>query len=87
MALLEAKTHPENVKEKSRLAVAIGVEVRRRRQEQKRSQENFALDCGIARAYMGAIERGEKVISIDMAKRIVTGLNLTLGEFFSGIGE
>jgi transcriptional regulator with XRE-family HTH domain len=75
------------MKEKSRLAVAIGAEVRRRRLEQKRSQENFAIDCGIARAYMGAIERGEKTISIDTAKRIVSGLGVTLGEFFTGIHE
>jgi len=76
------------MKEKSELAVKIGVEVRRRRRDERgRSQEDFADDCGIARAYMGVIERGETVVSVDMAKRIVTGLGLTLGEFFTGIGE
>ena len=75
------------MKEKSELAIKIGVGVRRLRLEKKRSQEDFADDCGIARAYMGNIERGEKVISVDMAKRVVTGLGLTLSQFFAEIGE
>lgn len=76
------------MKEKSALAVKIGAEVRRRRRdERKRSQEDFADDCGIARAYMGVIERGETVISVDMAKRIVSHLGITLAEFFGGIDE
>jgi len=76
------------MKEKSALAVKIGAEVRRRRRDERgRSQEDFADDCGIARAYMGVIERGETVISVDMAKRIVAKLGLTLGEFFAGLGE
>ena len=75
------------MKEKSELAVKIGAGVRRLRLAKKRSQEDFADDCGIARAYMGAIERGEKVVSVDMAKRVVTGLGLPLSEFFAEIGE
>lgn len=73
--------------EKSELAVKIGAGVRRLRLAKKRSQEGFADDCSIARAYMGAIERGEKVVSVDMAKRVVTGLGLTLAQFFAEIGE
>ena len=75
------------MKEKSELAVKVGQEVRRRRLEKKRSQENFADDCGVHRTYMGSIERGEKVISIDMAKRIATTLGVELSTFFAGIGE
>lgn len=65
----------------------VGAEIRRIRQEQKRSQESFADDCGINRTYMGNIERGEKVISIDMAKRLAAGLGLTLSQLFAGIEE
>ena len=76
------------MKEKSAFAVKIGQEIRRRRRDDcKRSQEDFADDCGIARAYMGVIERGEAVISVEMAKRIVSGLGTTLGEFFTKVGE
>lgn len=75
------------MKQKSEFAVKIGAEIRRLRLEKKRSQENFADDCGIARAYMGAIERGEKVVSVEMAKRVVAGLGITMSQFFAGIGE
>ncbi len=75
------------MKEKSDFAVRVGAQVRRLRLERKRSQEDFAEDCGIHRTYMGAIERGEKVVSIEMAKRVVGALGLTLSQFFSQIGE
>jgi transcriptional regulator with XRE-family HTH domain len=57
------------MKEKSALAVAIGIEIRRIRTEQQRSQEGLADDCGINRNYMGNIERGEQDISVVMTKR------------------
>ena len=75
------------MKEKSELAVKVGAEVRRLRLARNRSQENFAEDCAIARAYMGSIERGEKVISIVTAQRIAVGLGVSLSELFAGIGE
>jgi len=73
--------------EKSQLAVKVGLEIRRLRRLKNRSQEDFADDCGVHRTSMGAIERGERVITIDTAKRVVSTLGITLGEFFTGIGE
>lgn len=75
------------MKDKSELAVKVGERVRHLRRERKRSQEDFADDCGVHRTYIGAIERGEKVISIDMANRVVGALGLTLSQFFAQIGE
>jgi len=72
--------------EKSQFAAVVGAEIRRRRKEKAVSQESFADECGIHRTYMGAIERGEKVMSIEMARRIVSKLDTTLAEFFGGIG-
>jgi len=69
------------------MAVLIGKEIRRVRLEQQRSQEGLADDCGINRTYMGNIERGEKDISVVMTKRIVGNLGMTLGEFFTRLGE
>lgn len=65
----------------------FGEEVRQLRSNRKRSQEDFAEDCGIHRTYVGAIERGEKVVSLDMAKRVTTALGLTLSEFLARIEE
>jgi transcriptional regulator with XRE-family HTH domain len=73
--------------EKSELAVKVGAEIRRLRTLRGRSQEDFADDCKVHRTSMGAIERGERVITIETAKRVVSTLNMTLGEFFTGIGE
>lgn len=75
------------MKQKSEFAVKVGAEIRRIRNEQKRSQEGFADDCQVHRTYMGSIERGEQVMSIDMTKRIVGGLGLSLSQFFAGIDE
>ena len=76
-----------DMNKRSELAFKVGVEIRRLRKERGHSQEGFADECGIQRSYMGAIERGEKVMSIDMTKRVVTTLGLTLGQFFMGIEE
>lgn len=73
--------------EKSELAVKVGAEIRRLRTLRGRSQEDFADDCKVHRTSMGAIERGERVITLDTAKRVIGTLGMTLGEFFAGIGE
>ena len=75
------------MEEKSELAVKVGAEIRRLRMARNRSQEDFADDCKIHRTSMGAIERGERVITIDTAKRVIGTLGMTLGEFFNGIEE
>ena len=75
------------MEKKSELAIKFGTELRRIRQEQNRSQESFADDCGIHRTYVGNVERAEKVVSIDMARRLVSNLGLSLSQFFEGMGE
>ncbi|HVT11739.1 MAG TPA: helix-turn-helix transcriptional regulator [Fimbriimonadaceae bacterium] len=68
--------------ETSSLARSFGEAVRRLRKERGFSQEGFADHCGIHRTYMGSIERGEKVVSIDMAAKLAAGLDLTLAGLF-----
>jgi len=72
---------------KTDLTIKVGAEIRRLRQAQGHSQEGFADDCGIHRTYMGSIERGETAVSIEMAKRVVAKLGITLGQFFTLIEE
>ncbi len=72
---------------KSELAQKVGDEIRRLRLLKGYSQEDFADDCRVHRTSMGAIERGERVITIDTAKRVVGTLGMSLGEFFAGIAE
>lgn len=65
------------------LAKRFGMLIRRLRQEAGMSQEGFALRCGLHRTYMGQIERGEKTVTIETAKRLADGLGLSFSRLFS----
>ena len=40
------------------------------------SQDGFAHECGLHRTYMGAVERGEKNISLNNIVKIATALDI-----------
>jgi transcriptional regulator with XRE-family HTH domain len=67
----------------NRLAVRFGSVVRRLRLNAGFSQESFAAEVGIHRTYQGAIERGEKTVTIETAEKLARALRLTLVELFS----
>ena len=69
------------------LTKKVGLEIRRLRNEQGLSQEDFAEECGLHRTYVGAVERGEKTVTVETAKRILNALGLSLGQFFQQMGE
>lgn len=69
------------------LAKPFGRTVRRLRLEKGFSQEGFADHCGLHRTYMGSIERGEKVVSIDTAAKIARGLEIAISELFSKLED
>lgn len=60
----------------------VGGLVRRLRREMQLSQEAFAECCGLHRTYVGAIERGEKTITIETAGKLADGLGLSLAQLF-----
>lgn len=64
------------------LAVRFGRVVRRLRMAAKHSQEDFAAVVGIHRTYEGAIERGEKVVTIETADKLARALDISLVELF-----
>ena len=45
------------------------------------------MSGGLHRTYMGAIERGEKTMTLETAKKVIGALGLTLGQFFQQIVE
>ena len=49
------------------------------------SQEEFAHECGFHRSYMGAVERGEKNITLVTVSRVVKALKISFGELFKGL--
>ena len=46
------------------------------------SQEGFAHECGFHRSYMGAVERGEKNMTLAMVERVAKALRMSLAELF-----
>ncbi len=67
---------------KGRLAGSFGRLIRRLRTEAGHSQEVFAELCELHRTYIGAIERGEKSVSIDTADKLAIALGLHLWRLF-----
>lgn len=63
----------------------IAHRIRQLRQQQNVSQENFAYNIGMDRSYFASVESGKRNISIINLQKIVTGLDVTLEEFFKGI--
>lgn len=65
----------------------MGAVVRALRDEAGVSQEEFAARCGLHRTYVGAIERGEKTITIETAQKVANAFGLSLSELFARLEE
>jgi transcriptional regulator with XRE-family HTH domain len=63
----------------------LGKRVAELRRKQGFSQEGFAHECGFHRSYMGAVERGEKNITIQLLTKIAKALKISLSELFKGV--
>ena len=63
----------------------LGKKIADLRRKKGFSQEGFAHECEFHRSYMGAVERGEKNITLSMLVRITKALKISLGELFKGI--
>ena len=61
--------------------------VRRLRSEAGWSQEEFADRVGVHRTYVGAIERGEKTVTIETAAKIARALQMTLAQLFADLEQ
>jgi transcriptional regulator with XRE-family HTH domain len=66
---------------KKHLGAAFGMTVRALRLRAGLSQETLALDAGVGRAYMSALERGLHNPTIGMAYRLLPHLNVSFAEF------
>lgn len=63
----------------------LGQRVAELRRKKGFSQEAFAHECGFHRSYMGAVERGEKNITLAMTNKIAKALNVSLSELFKHV--
>lgn len=58
-----------------KLHSVIALNVRRERKERGFSQEELADLCGLHRTYIGAIERGERNLTVNTLAKIANALN------------
>lgn len=64
------------VREKGALRAVLATGIRRRRAELGLSQEALALEAGLHRTFVGAVERAERNISLDNVERLARALNV-----------
>lgn len=62
--------------------VAMGQKIRELREKKGFSQEGFAGEAGLDRAYYGAVERGERNVAALNLVRIAQSLGVEVGELF-----
>lgn len=60
----------------------FGAKVRKLRQAKGLSQEAFADICGLHRTYVGAIERGERNVSLENIEKIAKALGISIASLF-----
>ena len=65
----------------------VGRNVRRLRLAAGLSQEAFAHACGLHRTYIGAVERGERNITLTTLARIARALGISPVELLGGVAR
>ena len=76
---VEASSLSDDVSQMATLRVRFGKAVRRLRKGAGFSQESFASECQIDRAYYGKIERGMVNVSLDNIEKIAKALGIGAG--------
>lgn len=64
--------------------LAVGSKIRNYRQLAGLTQEQLAEKSDLHHTYIGQIERGEKNLTIATLGKILTALNITYEDFFTG---
>jgi transcriptional regulator with XRE-family HTH domain len=63
----------------------LGERIRKLRTRKGWSQEEFAAISGLHRTYIGAVERGEKNLTLSTMLTLAKTLERTISELFRGI--
>ena len=58
--------------------IQIGQRIRKLRRDKEVTQEQMAEIVGISKSFVGHIERGEKVLSVETLARICKGLDVDM---------
>ncbi len=66
---------------------SFGEVIRKYREARHLSQEEFAANCDISRAYYGRIERGEYNVTLKMCHSIAKALGVRVSDLFIDMPE
>lgn len=69
-----------------RIRKQLGNRIRERRKSLGFSQERLAEDAGLHRTYVGAVERGERNVSLDNIVAIATALHTSASDLLGEVG-
>lgn len=69
--------------EHEQLHIVVAENIRNRRQSIGLSQEALADKCGLHRTYIGAIERGERNVTVNTLSRVAEALGCSAIELLS----
>lgn len=72
---------------KKDLKLQLGNRIRLLRKECGYSQESLAFECELDRTYIGAVERGERNISLENIAKVAKALSISISELLRGVGE
>ncbi len=67
------------------ILIEVGSRIRELRAERGFSQEKLAECSGLHRTYVGAVERGERNISLRNLQKIAVALGINLETLFKGL--
>ena len=70
----------------AKLQRQLGNTVRAERQARKLTQQELAFDAGLSLTYVGEIERGQRMVSIDTLLRVARALDLTASQLLEKAG-
>jgi len=70
----------------AKLQRQLGNTVRTERQARTLTQQELAFEAGLSLTYVGEIERGQRMISVDTLQRVARALDLTGAELLARAG-
>jgi DNA-binding XRE family transcriptional regulator len=70
----------------AKLQRQLGVIVRAERKTRKLTQQELAFEAELSLTYVGEIERGQRMVSLDTLQRIAAALDLTGAELLAKAG-
>ena len=70
----------------AKLQRQLGQTVRTERQARKLTQQELAFEAGLSLTYVGEIERGQRMVSVDTLQRVARAFNLTAAQLLAKAG-